>query len=207
MDEIRSRSDRAACKIEAMRREGRLAEARDLAMRALREDDSPALHLALALVLVDLADTDAVANELVEAFTALTGFKEPLEAATPIAAVPAAVAAAGELDQLHDVELENAFLEAESHPEEMWNANHAAEAALAQIEEGVPEGVSVPVGSPFATATMASLLEEQGHADEARALRAAIDGETEHARTAARTDRDRIVETLELWLENLRRAS
>lgn len=176
-------------------------------MGALREDDSPALHLALALVLVDLADTDAVANELVEAFTALTGFKEPLEPAAPTNDMLAASADVDALDRLHDVELENAFLEAESRPEEMWNANHAAEAALAQVEEGVPEGVSVSSESPFATATMASLLEEQGHTDEARALRDAIDGESGGSGAAPRADRDRIVETLELWLENLRRAS
>ena len=204
MDEIRSSSDRAACEIETLRRAGQLTEARDLAMTALREDDSPALHLAMALVLIDLADTDAVAKELVEAFTALTGFKEPLEA-VPQTGDP--LPAPDALDQLHDVELENAFLEAESRPDEMWNANHAAEAALAQVEEGAPEGVSASPESPFATATMASLLEDQGHADEARALRDAIDGESDDSAARLRTDRDRIVETLELWLENLRRAS
>ena len=157
-------------------------------MSALSRDDAPSLHLAFALVLVDLADTDAVAGELVEAFTALTGFKEPVEAAPAVGTERP--------DALHavaDAEVEEAFLEAESRPDEMWNANHAAEAALAQVEEGEPEGVSVSPASPFATATMASLLEEQGHADEARALRDAIDGEKEDSHSRPRADRDRII--------------
>ena len=67
--------------------------------------------------------------------------------------------------------------------------------------------MTVSPASPFATATMASLLEEQGHTDEARALRDAIDGDKEDSDSRPRADRDRIIGTLELWLENLRRAS
>ncbi len=186
------------------RREGHPAEAVKLATEALaidgdheRAEDAHELRVILALALLDQGETDGAIRELEAVF--------PPPAHSPVElddALPSETSSPiGEFDE---AELENAFLEAESHPEEMWNANHVAEATLAQVEEGAPEGIPLAADSPFATATMAGLLEEQGHADEASALRAAIgDAPT----VDSPSERAQIIETLERWLDNLRRAS
>ncbi len=197
---------RAACDAETLRRAGNPGEARKLAEEALRDDETPALQLALGLASLDVGDEQGARAALERAFALLEGFVgETSDADAPEpSTLDGNEPGRAELDAIGDAELENAFLEAESRPDEMWNANHLAEAALEQIEEGVPEGVSVDPESPFATATVAGLLEEQGHADEAQALREAIATEME---PAAGSDRARTIATLERWLDNLRSAS
>lgn len=201
---------RVACDAETLRRAGNPSEARKVAEEALRDDETPALRVALGLTLLDLGDDAGGRAAFERAFALLEGFigeSEEVDATEASTFEPEQLGR-GELEAIGDAELENAFLEAESSPDEMWNANHLAEAALAQIEEGVPEGVSVDsavdADSPFATATVAGLLEEQGHTDEAIALRQAISAVPESDPT---NDRSRIIATLELWLDNLRRAS
>lgn len=193
---------RAAREAEALRRAGNAEQARKTLEQALRQQEAPALRVALGLALEDLGETDAARRELEQALVLMAG---GTAAPTPDLDGPESPAAPGAPDALAaiaDAELEDAFLQAESRPDEMWNANNLAEAALAQVEEGTPEGVDLSPDSPFATATVAGLLEEQGHADEAQALRQAIAGEG-----AEPADRERILATLERWLDNLRRAT
>ena len=178
---------RAARDAETLRRGGSASEARKVAEEGLRCDETPALRIALGLALLDLGDEVAARGELERAFALLEGPSD----AEPLAAIA-------------DAELESAFLEAESNPDEMWNANHLAEAALKQVDEGVPEGVTMTPDSPFANATIAGLLEEQGHIDEAQALREAIATDGQSAGTDGSAA---IIATLERWLDNLRRAS
>ena len=83
-----------------------------------------------------------------------------------------------------------------------------AEAALRSVEAGRPEGVvdlSEPE-SPFATETVATLLERQGDAGRARAIRRNLGSEPELGLDDPET-RQQWVGTLERWLDNLRRAS
>ena len=195
---------RVACDAETQRRDGNPSEARKLAEEALGRDETPGLRVALALALLDLGEGVAARQELERAFALLEGFTVAPETSEPRVVAAVSPVEADPLGEIADTELESAFLEAESNPDEMWNANHLAEAALNQIEEGVPEGVAMAPDSPFATATVAGLLEQQGHVDEAQALREAIGSD---GRSAGTDDRARIIATLERWLDNLRRAS
>ena len=195
MDPRDNRSPNPAWEAERRRRDGRPAEASKIAAEALALRDSAGLRIAHALALLEQGETARVRVELEAAFEMLEGTVPEAEPLVP---------ATASLGDFEEAELDNAFLEAESRPDEMWNANHVAEATLAQVEEGTPEGLAAAADSPFATATMAGLLERQGHADEAQALRAAI-GEADAGDPPS--ERARIIATLERWLENLRRAS
>ena len=110
-------------------------------------------------------------------------------------------------DGVGEAEIDAAFDQAEARPDEMWSANHVAEATLRGVEGGAPEGVALPdVDSPFATETVAGLpLAAQGHGERAneirRTLAAGTGDETAHA---AAQRRERIISTLERWLANLR---
>ena len=68
--------------------------------------------------------------------------------------------------------------------------------------------------SPFATETVAGLLEQQDHREEARAIREVLEGPAAPASLATDpgaglpdivNERARVIATLERWLENLRR--
>lgn len=143
--------------------------------------------------------------------------------------------------ELRDDELEHAFAEAETNPEEMLDATAVVRATLEREGLGdfeaddaaAPDaGFAPDTGSPFATGTMAQLLERQGHAEGARVIRDALGGsraggsgtavasrapggmdaaEAEAAtrpRASAGGDearRSRILATLETWLANVRR--
>ncbi len=211
MDPIDNQSSgRVACDAETLRRAGNPGEARKIADEALRDDETPALRVAHGLALLDLGEARAARDELERAFALLEGFTGESAAEAEAEAEPEAsvfhpaVPQGQSLDAIADSELEDAFLEAESRPDEMWSANRLAEAALSQIEEGVPEGVPLAPDSPFATATVAGLLEEQGHSDEAQALREAI---ATDGGSAWSGDRARVMATLERWLHELRSAS
>ncbi len=184
---------------EAERRAGRPERAREIASAAVAADGSHAPgHVALALALVDCGDLLSAHAALERAFDALGG----------VVGEPAA--AAGELGgfgSLGDSELESAFETAEAQPDEMADANHVAAAALRLVEEGEPEGVNVASAeSPFATETVAGLLERQGHASRAREVRS-VARERGRRREAGLDDaeRARVVATLSRWLQNLRR--
>jgi len=139
--------------------------------------------------------------------------------------------------EVGDGELDSAFEAARSERDEMLGADDVAHAALAslsfedeaddpagpacegslELADGGPVALPSP-GSPFATETVAELLERQGHRHDAERIRAALPpapDETEReaspgAATPARdtappgAGRGRQV-TLERWLDNLRR--
>ena len=163
-------------------------------------------RLVLALACLDLLDFESARHALEPA---VAGWS--LNAPQPLAlgsdqGEPFAVQS-DPLADLAENELERAFDHAEAEPAEVWTTNRVAEAALRAIERGEPEGVRLDEpDSPFATETVAHLLESQGDSGRARAIRRALTGEVAEAELSP-GERKRWVATLERWLDNLRRAS
>lgn len=146
---------------------------------------------------------------------------EPSDAAIPwVTPASAALASDGPWAPLGEGELEQAFEVAEPELDGMLDANRVAESALADADaepelELSPDWI-VAEDSPFATETMAGLLERQGHAGEARAIRDGLDARAIQdgldtgaraeeadapARGAAR--RAAVIAELERWLARL----
>ena len=111
---------------------------------------------------------------------------------------------------LSDVELEQAFEAAHPVADEMIDADRVAQQAMREVDR---ELVAAPVAPPatFATGTMAELLERQGDAEGARRIRASLLGREAGAPAPTprlrRGGRQRIVNTLERWLSNVRRGA
>jgi hypothetical protein len=169
---------------EAQRRAGHAAEAEHIARQGLaREPRSLRLRVALALALLDQRRADAARAELEQA----------------LAAVP----------EVSDQELEAAFASAEPDADQMMDADRVAERALREAELGPTDEIAPPgADSPFATRTMAELLERQGDREGAARIRSRL----ERPRAAAPTSpvserRRRIVGELERWLANLRKGA
>ncbi len=227
-------SPAAVALADAWRRAGRADEAVRVAREVLQhQPNSMSARVALALSLLDLGKAGEARGELVRAFdasperalgrTALERVageaalrREPaqaLHAAPPAPAQPREL-----LEEIGGDEFDRAFDAAESEAEGVMDANQVAEQAIRAVEQGVSEDLVSAPESPFATATMAGLLERQGHTAEARVVRerAATRPEESHRTTdPARyptsdpkaRDRARILATLERWLENLRRGA
>jgi tetratricopeptide (TPR) repeat protein len=218
--------------VDAWRREGRSDEAERIAREALyRQPESLAVRIALALALIDLGKLDAARDELQRALAASPehanasaalsrdrAARAPEPEAPPrrYSVPPPVPAEALELlEEIEADELDGAFDTAESEAEGMLDANEVAQEAIRAVEEGNAGHLLSAPESPFATATMAELLERQGHSDDARAVRARVapppelaretgDGRTSDARARQRA---RVLATLESWLENLRRGA
>lgn len=192
---------------EAYRRAGRADEARKLAEEGLRHrPELMAGRVALALAHLDLGHPDAARTELERVLAEVPDHAVALRTTRELDAAAGAGDAPEEglLGGIDDDELEDAFENAEARRDEMIDANHVAEAALHAVEDGGPEGVWMPeADSPFATGTVADLLERQGHPESARELRGALSPEA----PPAPGQRERILATLERWLDNLRRRS
>jgi Flp pilus assembly protein TadD len=183
---------------EANRRAGRLEEAERVARDGLRlRPDCPAGRVALALALLDLGRTPDARRELERALADVPDH--------PLAR--AAYGASGDLDdaldELEDRELDGAFASAEPDLDEMLDANELAARALRAADLDQPEGFVPAADSPFATRTVAELLERQGHGAEAAALRRTLSGGGEGDGPGG--DREHVIATLERWLDNLRR--
>ncbi len=208
---------------DALRRGGHLKEARQVASAGLeRAPDSVAGRVALGLVLLELGDREAVRAELakiVEQLSPLEEIEAQLQTQSPLVATGGPVREA----PIADAEIESAFEQAESDPEQMVDVNALAQEAMRREALDGPEGEFVPKDRPaFATATMADLLEKQGDIERAQAIRASISGDadtevafsgeqavgsatsppTTHPRPSSR---DRELSTLEGWLQNIRR--
>ena len=126
------------------------------------EPDNDRGRIVLALALLDLGDLARARERLERAFPAET----PV---VPVAFPPEAIGLAGEL---RDDELESAFAEAETNPDEMMSANKVVQQTLENEHVEVPEaGFAITDSPTYATETMASILEEQGRVGEAEALR------------------------------------
>jgi hypothetical protein len=192
---------------EAARRAGRPEQARRLAEAGLVEEPYELSgRVVLALACLDLLDFESARHALEPA---VAGWS--LDAPEPLAlGSDEGEAFAVQSDPLADLaenELERAFDHAEAETAEVWTTNRVAEAALRAVERGEPEGVRLhELDSPFATETVANLLERQGDPGRARAIRRALTDEAAAAALAPDA-RKRWVSTLERWLDNLRSAS
>jgi tetratricopeptide (TPR) repeat protein len=183
---------------EANRRAGRLEEAERVAREGLRRrPEHLAGRVALALALLDQERAAEARGELERVLADVPDH--------PLAR--AAYGASGDLDEsldeLEDRELDGAFASAEPDLDEMVDANELAARALRAADLDEPEGFVPAADSPFATRTVAELLEQQGHGAEAAALRRTLSGEATGA--AGDPERERVLATLERWLDNLRR--
>jgi hypothetical protein len=189
-------------------------------------------RVVIALSLLDLGRAGEARGELARAFEASPERalgREALErgaaeaarrrsSAPPLHAEPPAAAQPLELlDEVEGDEFDRAFEAAESEADGMIDANRVAEQAIRAVEGSGDELVSAPE-SPFATATMAGLLERQGHTAEARTVRERAAARSDDSKRSAdlgrvaasdprARDRARIMATLERWLENLRRGA
>jgi len=188
---------------EANRRAGRLEEAERVAREGLRRrPELVAGRVALALVLLDLGRVDEARAELERVLEDVPDH--------PLALASLARAGGTALEALADDEIEGAFADAEASVGEMVDANHVAARALEAADLDEPEGVfPAAPDSLFATPTVANLLESQGHGAEAAALREELArrsrGEAPASAAAEGAQRERVIATLERWLENLRR--
>ncbi len=195
-----------AARAEGERRAGRPERAREFAEAALETGaPHPAARVAHVLALIDCGDLVGAHRALERAYVALGGALE--DEHEVIAAEPIGLGDPAPLAALADDELENAFDAAEAQPDEMHDANHVAAAALELVEDGVPEGVDLTAAeSPFATETIATLLESQGQSERASEVRSAarMRGQFREARLDE-ARRERVVATLSRWLDNLRR--
>ena len=197
---------------ESCRQNGDALEAIRLAEAGLQAHPGELLgRIVLALAHIDLGDVEDAREVLSLAL--------PQPAIEPEPALPEAV---------DDDELETAFAEAESDPEEMMDANRVVEQTLRAAELDAPEpGFDISSHPTYATESMAALLDGQGREDEAHALRQTLGADAsllegdepapplpagagelpdqaewlgpDHAK------RLQVVATLEGWLYNLRR--
>jgi tetratricopeptide (TPR) repeat protein len=183
---------------EANRRAGRLAEAERVAREGLaRRPEHLAGRVALALALLDLGRVSEARRELERVLGEVPDH--------PLAR--AAYGATGDLedalDELEDRELDGAFASAEPDLDEMVDANELAARAVRAADLDEPEGFLADPASPFATRTVAELLEQQGHGAEAAALRRTLSRPPDGG--ADDLERERVLATLERWLDNTRR--
>lgn len=185
---------------EAHRRDGRPEEAERVARGGLeRRPDALAGRVALGLALLDLGRVDEARAELERVLTsvpdhplALAG----LEASdVPVPAVHSDEPFDAALD---GGEIDAAFADARPEEDQMISADSVAARAIRAAELGDPEGFTDEAANiPIATHTVANLLERQGHTHDADAMRATLHG----------GNHDRVVATLERWLDNLRRTA
>ena len=184
---------------EALRRGGRATEAEQRARESL--DRSPANaegRLVLGLILLD-QDRLAEAREVLE-----RGIGEAIPALESLAPVSAKEAP---LDGFTDPELDRAFAAAETDRDQLIDADRVAEAALHRADSASLDEIAPSAKSPFATQTVADLLEQQGDSEGARQLRTSL-GQDEGAdpATTAPASGEESIATLQRWLGNLRRA-
>jgi hypothetical protein len=194
---------------EAKRRAGHPEQARRLAEAALvDEPHDHAGRAVLALACLDLGDLAGARRALEPLVSRLApAAHAPLDAGPTLDDEPFAVQS-DPLEDLAENELEHAFAQVESEAVEVWTTNRVAEAALRSVEAGRPEGVAelAEPESPFATETVATLLERQGDPERARAIRRTLEPEVEVEADVPEPHKH-WVGTLERWLDNLRRTS
>lgn len=191
---------------EAYRRAGRADRAEEIARAGLeRRPDAVDGRVALGLALLDRghgaearAELERVLDEVPDhprAEAALAG-EDDTAAPPPLSPAPQTHEIFGAID---DPEIDDALDRATSEPASPLTPDSVAAAALEETEGTFEAGDAAEAGSereiPVATRTVADLLERQGDAGGARTMRS----------TLAREERERIVATLERWLDNLRR--
>jgi tetratricopeptide (TPR) repeat protein len=186
---------------EALRREGRPAEAERAARQGLeRKPGCAAAGLALGLALLDQGRIEEARRELEQAAgEALAAYGAGEAASSAAEAFSPPDVAGGFGGELTDQELERAFGDAEADRDQILDAYDIAEQAIRQVELAPQDEIAHPGNGTFETHTMADLLERQGDACGAERIRTAL-----AASAAPDSDRrQRIIATLEGWLENL----
>jgi len=193
---------------EARRRAGRAGAAEEVARAGLaRRPDALAGRVALGLALLDQGRLDEARAELERVLCAVPD--HPLAAAaleasgagrSPWGQPPPPAPETADLLDIGEPEIDAAFDLASSVADELVTADSVAESALRAAELDGPEerAGDAQDALPVASRTLAGLLERQGHAADARTMRAALD-------EPSPGERERILATLERWLENLRR--
>lgn len=170
---------------ERLRRAGRLDEALRVCERGLEARPDSAAGRALYLLILDDQGRAADAREHLERWAA-----EALDGGV----------------ELEDDEFEQAFENAEPELDAMITPDSVAEEAALRVDGGVSVGYPLEESGAFATHTMADLLERQGDRAGAARIRAALDAPSPPTETRSDDDpRTRTIDTLERWLDNLRR--
>lgn len=172
-------------------------------------------RVALALALLEQGRLDEARVELAGAVGRAVEAEAPARGQVPVVEIvaddgprPVGVAARSsevvldpELAMVGDAELERAFEEAEAEAEHMFDAERVAVATARSIDHDEPEGLlTAEPESPFATATVADLLERQGHTAEARRLRDVLGARAPQA-TPRESAGEGVIPTLERWLQ------
>ena len=187
---------------EVHRRAGRADEAEQVARRGLEFEPGRAdARVVLALALLDQKRPDDAREVLEPLAMALLARHGLDEADVPLAREePTEPSAPGE-PAVSDAELDEAFEAARPERENMIDADSVAEQAIRAADRELAQELGAPTAAPFATHTVADLLENQGDPDSAQRIRAVIDpsGDIVDPR------REALIEELECWLENLRR--
>jgi hypothetical protein len=213
---------------EQRRREGDATAAVALAEQGLaRLPNSAQGRVALALALLDAGEPARAKQEL-ERLLESRGVRAPdapRPAVEPV--VPLVQASSTFEDAVADHEIDDAFADAETNPDEMMDANAVVEQTLRGEPLDAIESFDVSEHPTYATQTMAALLEKQGRPAEATALRTSLgdtgpsgdsislrDGAAAYAGESTPSvagadaisleDRRRVA-TLETWLQNIRR--
>ena len=106
-----------------------------------------------------------------------------------------------------DLELDHAFESAEPVADEVMDADRVARQAIREVDRELLGGRGAP-REPFATGTMAELLERQGDLEGARRIRESLARREARSETRPGPGRSRsrahVLGTLERWLTNVR---
>ena len=194
---------------ETHRRAGEPGQAEVIARAGLeRRPDALAGRVALGLALLDQRRLDEARAELERVLASVPDHPVALEGLAASAAdgarpweslvrdTPDPDVLAGPID---GPEIDAAFEQATPERDQMVSADSVAAQAIRSIESEVLHEVGTDEGGiPVTTHTVAGLLDEQGHAGDAAAMRQDLDA-------LALADRERIVGTLERWLGNIQR--
>ena len=194
---------------ETHRRAGEPGQAEVIARAGLdRRPDALAGRVALGLALLDQERLDEARVELERVLASVPDHPVALEGLASSGSGGASPPRLNALDApdpdvldepIDEPEIDAAFEQATPERDEMVSADSVAAQAIRSIENEVLHEVGRDeVGIPVSTQTVAGLLEEQGHAGDAAAMRQELD-----ARVLA--DRERILGTLERWLDNIQR--
>ena len=183
---------------EVHRRAGRPDEAEQVARRGLEFDpECGEARAVLALALLDMGRPDEARAALAPVAEALLSRHGLGDAETQLETA-ASVAASG-ASGLSEDELERAFEDAVPERDEMLDADRVAREAIEQADRELVAEITGPGPAPFATRTIADLLESQGDAQGAEEVRAVI----EASREVVDGKRQRALGELERWLQNL----
>ncbi|MCP5070547.1 MAG: tetratricopeptide repeat protein [bacterium] len=187
---------------EARRRTGDAAAALRLAEEGLAsQPELVAARVARALALLDLERPGEARLELERVLEAVPD--HPL--VRSLQADSSAPATPDPLPELDEAELDDALALAEPEMDQMHSTDSFAAAAIRAAEqEEEPDLVPFEAtsDSPYATATVADLLDDQGRGSEAAAIRRGLDSPIA---AAPKQESGSVLSTLERWLDTLRR--